>query len=75
MAKNPQKPECEAKTDLGCNGQIVRRVKGPKKSDPEFWCCIGCRAILSRAGVRVRDVSAPEPARVPPRTRAGRRSA
>jgi hypothetical protein len=49
-------PTCEVKTHVGCNGQAVRRVKGPKKTDPEFWCCLGCRAVLSRQGVKVKDV-------------------
>lgn len=54
----PQKKiRCEVKTHLGCNGMAVRKVTGPKKGDPVFNCCLGCRAILSRQGVRVKEVA------------------
>jgi hypothetical protein len=54
--KKSKKPKCEAQTHLGCNGVAVRKVTGTKKGDPIFYCCLGCRAILSRQGVRLRDV-------------------
>lgn len=52
----PKKHRCEVKTNLGCNGSCVRRMTGPKKGDPEFWCCIGCQAILNRMGVKLKEV-------------------
>jgi hypothetical protein len=47
---------CEVQSLVACNGQIVRRLTGPRKSDPKFWCCIGCWAYLSRQGVQLREV-------------------
>lgn len=51
-----RKPKCEVRTEIGCNNQCVRKVTGRKKGDPIFHCCIGCRAILTRMGVRLKDV-------------------
>lgn len=56
-AKTEKKPDCEVKTMLGCNNQCVRRMTGTKKTDPVFWCCIGCAAILKRQGVRIKEVA------------------
>lgn len=50
-----KKHKCEVKTAIGCNNQIVRRLIGTKKGDPKFWCCIGCWAILSRQGIKVKE--------------------
>lgn len=50
------KNKCEVRTDLGCNGQCVRRYTGPNKGDPKFRCCIGCAAILRRNGVRIKEL-------------------
>ena len=51
-----KKPKCEVRTHLGCNGVAVRRMTGPKKGDPKFWCCLGCQAILNRNGVKLKEV-------------------
>lgn len=50
------KLQCEAQITVSCNNQIVRRVQGPKKGDPKFNCCIGCRAYLARYGTKVKDI-------------------
>jgi len=50
------KPKCEVRTHLACNNQVVRRLTGPKKGDPQFYCCIGCAAYLRRQGVRLKEV-------------------
>lgn len=55
--KAPARLHCEVKTELGCNDQCVRRYTGRKKGDPVFYCCIGCHAILRRAGVRLKEVT------------------
>lgn len=52
----PKKPRCEVRSDLACNGQIIRRYVGVKKGDPKFNCCIGCAAYLKRQGVRFREI-------------------
>ena len=49
------KRKCEVKCHLSCNGQVVRLVRGPLKSDPIFYCCIGCRAYLNRQGLKLKD--------------------
>lgn len=41
---------------IGCNGIAVCRLTGKKKGDPVFWCCLGCRAMLSIAGVKLKEV-------------------
>lgn len=47
--------DCEVKSMIGCNNQIVRRYQGTKKNDPKFYCCIGCAAILKRNGVKFKE--------------------
>jgi hypothetical protein len=53
MAKK-KKPECEAKTQF-CSGQGVRKVTRTRKGDPVFRCCLACRAILGRSGLKLKD--------------------
>ncbi len=54
--KKPKTPKCEVKNMIGCNGVAVCRLTGKKKGDPVFWCCLGCRAMLSIAGVKLKEV-------------------
>lgn len=50
-----KKHKCEVGCLVACNGQIVRLLTGRKKSDPKFYCCIGCRAYLTRQGVKLKE--------------------
>lgn len=52
-----KKLDCEAKLQVACNNQGVRTVRGPKRGDPQFACCLGCRAYLRRQGVKVKDIN------------------
>ena len=51
----PPRPTCKVKSEF-CSGQVVRLLTGPKKDDPKFWCCIACRAMLNRSGVKLKNV-------------------
>jgi hypothetical protein len=52
-----KKNNCKVKNPLGCNNQCVQLLTGRKKTDPKFYCCIGCRAILNRMGVKLKEVT------------------
>lgn len=51
-----RKPQCEVKHEFGCNNQGVRRYTGTEPNDPKFNCCLGCHAMLKRAGVRLKEI-------------------
>lgn len=55
MVKRAQR-RCEVRTHIGCNDVGLRKMTGPEKGDPVFWCCIGCAAYLRRRGVRLKEV-------------------
>lgn len=54
--RDAAKPQCEIKSQRACNGQAVRKLKGTQKGDPEFFCCLGCSADLTRMGVKTKEV-------------------
>lgn len=51
-----KKPKCEVGMKVACNNQCVRKMTGPKKTDPKFFCCIGCQAYLKRQGLKLKEV-------------------
>ena len=54
--KTKKKPKCEVKTHLACTGLAVRKVTGPKRGDPVFFCCFGCESYLRRHGLKLKEV-------------------
>lgn len=51
-----KKLKCEVKTHIGCTGIAIQRMTGTKKGDPVFYCCMGCHAVLSRQGIKLKEV-------------------
>lgn len=55
-----KKPKCafaESPSMFSCNGVAPQLVRGTKKTDPTFYCCLGCMAYLRRMGVKVVSVT------------------